>query len=283
MGCSDCQNKVLATVRGKEYVDISRAENLPPHLSSTLAAASARPRGHFDLAEPSFPSGGVAASATYLRACPRVHRSTKSTQQTIHSRRTEVFMAVRAMRMQQLHRSPSVGPGRKRASASAHERGRSTGAARAHKLALCQLVPRLTLRRAALSFLLLLLSLLPVPPARGSLAVDRRAALAAGALVLGGGALPRAARAEQQRFVEESMGFALTLPDGWEAGVGEIRCVCEGATLCGMGAGRTRETGLAQGCALAQAEAHIPSATLAGFARLRLCLTRCPGAVAQRR
>ena len=79
------------------------------------------------------------------------------------------------------------------------------------------------------------------------------------------------------------MGFALTLPDGWEAGVGEIRCVCEGATLCGMGAGRTRETGLAQGCALAQAEAHIPSATLAGFARLRLCLTRCPGAVAQRR
>ena len=27
--------------------------------------------------------------------------------------------------------------------------------------------------------------------------------------------------------------------------------------------------------ALAQAEAHIPSATLAGFARLRLCLTRC--------
>ena len=80
------------------------------------------------------------------RVCARapVHQEHTAESRRSISRRTQVFMAVRAMRMQQLHRSPSVGPGCKRASASAHERGRSTGAARAHKLALCQLVPRLT-------------------------------------------------------------------------------------------------------------------------------------------
>ena len=144
MGCSDCQNKVLATVRGDNtWIFLVRKTS---HLTYRAHWRQLR-RAHAATSTSQSPLFLAAASRplqrTYARVCactgpPRAH-SRRSIR-----RRTQVFMAVRAMRMQQLHRSPSVGPGRKRASASAHERGRSTGAARAHKLALCQLVPRLT-------------------------------------------------------------------------------------------------------------------------------------------